>query len=201
VIDLEFRSFPAQMTSISEDSGPVIEGYALVWNALSVPLKHPKKGEFFERIAPGAFSDSLRAGVDVRCCSDHNIEHILGRTSAGTLSVVEDSTGVKFRCPLPDTSYARDMARSIERRDIQGCSFGMTHVRDQWTREQGMLIRTILSAKLIDVSPTADPAYRGTGLALRSLDSLEDFERQEREQDASEFVEAFRLRLDVRGKI
>jgi HK97 family phage prohead protease len=202
MIHAEFRSFPAEIASIAGETGKSIEGYAAIWGALSsVSFRHPKKGEFFERIAPGAFAESLRSGVDVRCCSDHNVEHILGRRSAGTLEVVEDSTGLRFRCTPPDTSYARDIFVSIERRDIQGCSFGMRNVRDQWSRENGKLIRTIVSADLVDVSPTADPAYTGTDVVLRSLDSLEDFERQEREQDASDFVEAIRLRLDVRGKI
>jgi hypothetical protein len=45
---------------------------------------------------------------DVRCLIDHNSSYVLGRTVADTLKLEVDDVGLRFRCELPNTSYARD---------------------------------------------------------------------------------------------
>ena len=38
---------------------------------------------------------------------------VLGRTTAGTLRLSEDSRGLKFECDLPDTTAGRDTYESV----------------------------------------------------------------------------------------
>ena len=45
-----------------------------------------------ESIAPGAFDDALQD--DVRALYNHNTDLVLGRTSAGTMEIRQDSYGL-----------------------------------------------------------------------------------------------------------
>jgi HK97 family phage prohead protease len=198
VIDREFRSFPAEISANPAESGPTIEGYAAVWGALtSVPIRHPKRGLFLERVARGAFAAEL-ATRDVGCYVDHDSAKPLGRTSAGTLSVWEDDRGLAFRCQPPATSYANDLMVSIARRDVPGCSVGMYVFEDSWSRDfDGTLIRTVTRAGLFDVSPTSQPAVTATDVALRSLDAFLRTEEERAEIDA--YLRYAEARLRVAG--
>src|SRR5579862_4104670 len=102
---------------------------------------------------------------------------ILGRLENGTLSVEEDSRGLKWRCQLnPASQQHRDIYESVKRGDINECSFAFT-VRDggeDWgeaTDERGarFIRRTITDCNLLDVSCVTNPAYgSGTTVAARS---------------------------------
>src|SRR5689334_3189025 len=74
-------------------------------------------GYFRERILPGAFTRALKED-DVRSLFNHDANLILGRTKAGTLLLEEDPTGLLTQTFPPDTSYARDLAVSMERGDV-----------------------------------------------------------------------------------
>ena len=74
-----------------------ITGYAARHNVLSGDL-----GGFRERIASGAFKRILATKPDVVCLFNHSDNAVLGRTTAGTLRLSEDSRGLKFECDLPD---------------------------------------------------------------------------------------------------
>jgi HK97 family phage prohead protease len=187
--ELERRSLAEPLTlEVREDNGTkrtVMAGYAAVFNQLSVPLGGGRS-EFVEKIQPGAFRDYLSAGGDVVALWDHDVSTVLGRRSAGTLRLAEDHHGLRVEVDLPDTQAGRDAAELVRRRDVQGMSFGFRNAKDAWTTEGGKKTRTIISAEVFDVSPTAFPAYRGTDVqvALRRLAS--DEERSSRAADEAE---------------
>jgi hypothetical protein len=64
-----------------DDGTPVLEGYAAVFNRWSVDL-----GGFRERIAPGAFTKTVRE-ADVVALWNHDDGHLLGRIASGTLTL------------------------------------------------------------------------------------------------------------------
>jgi hypothetical protein len=66
---------------------------------------------------------------------------------------------------LPETSYAKDLAESIKRKDITQNSFGFQVISDKWSEDQKK--RTLLEVKLFDVSPVTFPAYKQTSLSMR----------------------------------
>ena len=161
-----------------------ITGYAARYNVLSGDL-----GGFRERIASGAFKRILAANPDVVCLFNHSDNAVLGRTIAVTLRLSEDSRGLKFECDLPDTTAGRDTYESVQRGDLNGCSFAFMvddsrmcdykeeEIDDEEDGIRGMvkratraIIRTIRDfANLIDVSVVTHPAYPQTSVDARNL--------------------------------
>jgi HK97 family phage prohead protease len=155
---LELRAAPGAM--------PKITGYPAVFNSLSENLGH-----FRERVAPGAFKASIRAD-DIRALFNHDPMRVLGRNKAGTLTLREDAHGLAAEIDPPDIEWARDLVTSIERGDITGMSFGFDTLDDDWAVENGETVRTLRRVKLHDVSPVTFPAYPGTDVNVRSLESI-----------------------------
>lgn len=151
----------------SDDGEQRISGYAAMFNTLSENL-----GGFREQIHAGAFDRVLTD--DVRALFNHDPSFILGRTTAGTLQLDADATGLRYRIDPPDTQYARDLHKSIERGDVTQSSFAFQVGEDDWSEDDdGRLIRTIHSIKrLFDISPVTYPAYPDTSVAARNIDQF-----------------------------
>lgn len=146
------------------DGAKSIKGHAAVFNRDSTEMYG-----FTERVAPGAFTRAIQED-DVRGLFNHNPDYVLGRKASKTLRLAEDVVGLGFEIDLPDTQCARDLAVSIERRDITGCSFSFTTRADQWVyNDDGTAMRTLLDLRLYDVGPVTFPAYPDTDVAVRSM--------------------------------
>ncbi len=144
-----------------------ITGYAAVFNSRT------SIGDFFdELIKPGAFKKSLSdKNSDIRALFNHDWNKVLGRTKAGTLSLSEDDKGLRFELQLPNTTYARDLAESMERGDIDQCSFGFIVTGEEWDYNQEPALRTITDVELYEISIVSIPAYEETEASLvRSKD-------------------------------
>jgi len=146
-----------------EDGKKLIRGHAAVFNS------ETDLGWFRERIAPGAFTESIGKD-DVRALFNHDENFILGRNKAGTLTMREDEQGLYVEIDPPDTQVARDLVTSIERGDISQMSFGFQTIKDSWETEENAAkdLRTLEKVKLWDVSPVTFPAYQETDVAVRS---------------------------------
>lgn len=147
-----------------------VRGHAAVFDTPTM-IGPPGIG-FEERIAPGAFKKTIADGADVRFLFNHNPDLVLARSKSGTLSLVEDRVGLAVGADLAPTSVGRDLAILLERGDVSQMSFGFQVVKDQWettTRADGseVEVRTILEARLFDVSAVTYPAYDETDLAIR----------------------------------
>ncbi|EGQ3925574.1 HK97 family phage prohead protease, partial [Staphylococcus pseudintermedius] len=77
----------------NDDNDMFIEGYALKFDTWSENL-----GGFKETISKQALENTDLS--DVRCLVDHLPSQIIGRTTAGTLDLTIDDTGLKYRCKL-----------------------------------------------------------------------------------------------------
>ena len=167
--DIERRVFDMDRIETRDSDGDKpakLIGHAAIFNKLSDDL-----GGFKERIAPGAFADSL--GNDVRALFNHNPDLILGRTKAGTLALEEDKRGLRVEIDPPDTQVARDLMESVKRGDISQMSFGFFTLDDDFERKRdGTIIRTLKKVDLFDVSPVTFPAYPQTKIAMRSLETF-----------------------------
>ena len=173
---IETRSFAAELRA-TDDAKFELCGYAAKFNTRSKNL-----GGFYEQIARGAFSRSLKAGDDCRALFNHDKNIILGRRGNGTLDVSEDERGLKFRCQLNrDSQQHRDIYASVKRGDISQCSFAFTVNGDAGEDWQPLnekdeagntiaAIRTLKDVNLIDVSAVTYPAYNATGVQARSTD-------------------------------
>jgi HK97 family phage prohead protease len=169
---LERRLFAAQIRSergAGKEPSKMV-GYAAVFNSDSEDL-----GGFKEQIAPGAFTRALNDKQDVRALFNHDPNHILGRTKSGTLTLKQDEDGLNFECLMPDTQTARDLMTSLERGDIDQCSFGFMVRGEQWYDEKGKEVsawrgsrRVITDCDLFDVSAVTYPAYPATSVQARA---------------------------------
>ncbi|PCE05007.1 HK97 family phage prohead protease [Enterococcus hirae] len=153
--------------SNEETQTRTISGYAAVFNS---PTRLWE--DLDEVIAPGAFSRAISSS-DVRCLFNHDWSNVLGRTKSGTLRLSEDERGLKFEVDLPDTTVARDLIKSMERGDINQCSFGFIPTEETWDYNSTPMLRTIHEVELYEVSIVPLPAYEDTEAALRSKEDLE----------------------------
>lgn len=158
---------PVEMRAISADDSPgTAAGYAILFNQ-----EQDIGGYWIETIAPGAFTRSL-AQRDVVALHSHDSGRVVGRKGAGTLTLREDSTGLAFENPLPNTSDGRDLAVQIDRGDIPGMSFGFVTRKQEWDETVEPPRRTIIEADLFEITYTAIPAYPDTSVGLRSLEHI-----------------------------
>ena len=174
---------------LREDDGPPrIVGHAALFNSMSLDIGG-FMGGFRETIEPGAFDDAID-GSDIRSLFNHDSNIVLGRMSAGTLTVAEDDVGLLSETTPPDTQLVRDMVLTpMRRKDITQMSFAFSvkpgkagAVFDE--DDDGNVVRTIVAGgvrELYDTSVVTYPAYPDTTVAVRSLhDILETDEERKR---------------------
>lgn len=124
---------------------------------------------FRERVAQGALTKTLRES-DVFFLDWHDSHKVISRTSAGTLRLSTDSSGLDVESDM-DTriSYVNDVIANVENRNYQGMSFGFQVTKDEWTRgADGTDERTVRELALFEVSAVGSPAYTDTDAAIRS---------------------------------
>ena len=139
-------------------SGRTLTGYVATFG------NEARIGGFTESIAPGAFAASLASGQDVLALLDHKPDALLGRTKTGTLTLREDSKGLRFDLKLPDTQHGRDLVALAERGDLGGMSFGFIVTDEKWTGDK----RELRSVDLREISVVQSwPAYQQTEIQLR----------------------------------
>lgn len=141
-----------------------ISGYAATWHQPTTI-----GGEFREQLAPGCFTRTLRENPDVLAILDHDIGRVLGRTTAGTLSLKEDRTGLFFELlPDPTTPSGQEAIGTVRRGDVKGCSFAFRVKAERWEDGGDRLpLRTILDVDLYEITLTGMPAYPTTTASLR----------------------------------
>lgn len=144
---------------------PRLSGYAAVFGDVTEIA-----GLFTERIAPGAFADAVKRD-DVRALFNHDANYVLGRTTAGTLRLIEDERGLRYEADPPDTQWARDLMVSVQRGDVSQSSFAFEVTDEEWDyTNRAMPLRTIKQVRLYDVSPVTYPAYASTSVSARSVE-------------------------------
>jgi HK97 family phage prohead protease len=182
------RSF-FQMENIEirdADNKRAIAGYAAVFEKFSVPMF-----DFKEKIRAGAFKNSLEKN-NVRALWNHNSDLVLGSIKAGTLKLNEDEKGLHFELDLPDTQSGRDTFTTIKRGDVDGMSFGFRVLKQEWDESNPKnIIRTLIEIDLIEISPTAFPAYPSTNVKARTIeDDYHEFQDLKKNTDQSKNIRA-----------
>jgi HK97 family phage prohead protease len=164
---LETRNMAACELRAGAENEFAVSGLAARYNIAT------RIGSFTEKIAPGAFTRSLRAKSDVVCTFNHSQDHVLGRVKSGTLTLQDSAEGLRFRVQLDRKSQAhRDLYASVKRGDIDACSFAFLVPKDgdEWAGNE----RTLRSVDLKDVAVVTSPAYPGTSATARSNKADDD---------------------------
>jgi len=161
---LSRRDFTAAEQSID---GRTLAGYAAVYGQDSREIVENGR-KFVERIAPGAFNETLSSGADVKLFYNHDASMPLARTRSGTLKLRSDRNGLAFEATLPETTLGNDVRALIERGDLSGeMSFGFVVEEDSWSKDRSQ--RLVKRASLVEVSIVQDAAYPQTSSSLRSV--------------------------------
>lgn len=205
----------------AEASGqtPYLVGYSAVFNEWTT-LYSSSTWVWREIIRPGAFAAAIAERQDVRALLNHDPNFVLGRTTAGTLSLSERDKGLLQETKLSTSQTVQDLVViPVERGDISGMSLGFT-VRNGNTGQttvdkgDGTIIvkrageriteymkgdtlytdRELLALDLFDVTVATYPAYTGTSVGLRAGTDL-DFAAAETEAK-SRFEASISVRPD-----
>ena len=147
------------------ENNPHIEGYFAVFNST-----YDIMPGMSESIAPGAF-DGAEA-EDIRALTNHDTTLVLGRTTAGTLTIRQDEHGLWGDIAVnPNDSDAMNTWSRVQRGDVSQCSIGFEILDEEAEyREDGSAHWTIRKVKLWEVSVCTFPAYEETNVQARSAD-------------------------------
>lgn len=79
-----------------------VAGYAAKFGVLSHDM-----GGYHTRLRQGCFSSALET-ADCTLNLGHDDSRLLGRTTSGTLRLLQNGTGLWFDCDLPNTTAGAD---------------------------------------------------------------------------------------------
>ena len=178
------RGFVAEFRaagSDNENTGNIVEGVAAVCEQET--LIADAFGEFVEVIRKGAFDET--DFDDVRLLVNHDFNGIaLARSRRNNKSdkpntmqlTVDDNGDVNIKADLDteNNEQARALYSALSRGDMDGMSFCfyVGEENQRWHDRDGVKVREILKVdKVIEVSAVNFPAYGGTTINSRSLDS------------------------------
>jgi HK97 family phage prohead protease len=101
---------------------------------------------------------------------NHGMDPTIGDKPLGKpRTMKEDSQGLFVEVPLDDTSYNRDIIASLKSGALDGMSFRMSVIRDEWDKlDTDLPERTIQEIRLYEFGPVTFPAYKATEAGVRA---------------------------------
>lgn len=196
---IELVRFTPDAGDGSSRDGRTFYGYGAVFNR---PTRIDSwEGTFDEQFAPGAFAKTIRERTP-KIQFDHGHHPMIGSVPIGVITDIhEDTTGLYVEARLGSHPNIEFIREAIESGAINGMSIRFSVIREEWTNEagnvvsdyevaqvlegnhggHGVLLRTILEAKLDEVGPVVWPAYKDTTAAVRQLEPFEELLRQHNE--------------------
>jgi len=173
----ERRIIQSKLTLRSAGGKKFVSGYAARFRTKSSDL-----GGFKETLCPGcsrcagAFSRAIRERQDVKLLFNHDSNSLpLARTKSGTMTLTQDTNGLRFDAELGNNQFSADLAASVARGDLDGCSFAFKMRDESWGVDQeedgsDFPLRTLHDMDLFDVSIVNYPAYpTGTSVDVSSV--------------------------------
>lgn len=135
-----------------------------------------------ESISRNAFDGAL--GDDIRALIDHETRLVLGRTTAGTLTLRVDEHGLWGSIKINEAdSDAMNLYARVQRGDVSQCSFGFDILQERTdvNSDTGAVHWTIEKVKLYEVSCVTFPAYKETAIQARA-EEYRDIKKRENER-------------------
>lgn len=175
----ERRTFAATLEIRSDTAGstPVVAGYA---STTESPYDmYDAFGPYTEVIARGAFGKTLAESPKVQLLVNHG-GMSLASTTAGSLRLSEDSTGLHYEADLnPDRTDAANLIHALRDGAVDECSFAFRVERQSWSPDYAERRIDEVNLNRGDVSVVNLGANPNTPVAMRAqdvdawLDSLE----------------------------
>ena len=162
---------------------------------------------FREKIRKGAFDKSLRSRDEIKSFFNHNAGQVLATTRSDPPLYLEDTEkGLRFKAPIPPTSYGNDLSVNLQRKNVRGSSFQFSVDDDGEILvidEKGVIHREIISGTLYEIGPVTNRASTSTTASMRSAEeAFVECRRKLDKQagDAAKEVEASAADLQLKRK-
>lgn len=159
-----------------------IEGYVNAVERDSRPVICGECGKCVEQVKAGVFDKALRAAKNIDMLLNHNKSRKLASTTEGTLTLAEDSIGLRASADITDEETI-EKARSGK---LRGWSFGFRKLDSEIEARADKLPRRILKAiDIFEVSVIDDthtPCYAGTSIEMRAENETEEVEVRSSEE-------------------
>nr|DAI77690.1 MAG TPA: prohead serine protease [Caudoviricetes sp.] len=172
-----------KFTTRAEDGNLYIEGYFAVFGS-----EYRMWENAIETIDEDAFNETVDG--DVRALVNHDSTLVLGRTTAGTLTLRVDRTGLWGSILINQSDQdAMNLYERVKRGDVSQCSFGFD-ILDQSTEvmENGTTVWRLKKVELYEVSVVTFPAYEDTSVIARKKD-YEELQKRKKELWQKEMIQ------------
>ena len=172
-----------KFTTRAEDGNLYIEGYFAVFGS-----EYRMWENAIETIDEAAFIETVDG--DVRALVNHDSTLVLGRTTAGTLTLRVDRTGLWGSILINQSDQdAMNLYERVKRGDVSQCSFGFD-ILDQSTEvmENGTTVWRLKKVELYEVSVVTFPAYEDTSVIARKKD-YEELQKRKKELWQKEMIQ------------
>ena len=152
------------------------------------PVSSAWEGEFIERVAPGAFAQTIKEDRSaMRVLFDHGADPSLGNKPLGQIATLKErDDGPYYEVNLYNTDYNREQIVPLLRGELLsgkttgsalGSSFRFQVQEDKWNMRptvskrnpDGLPERTILKARVFEFGPVCFPANAGATASARSM--------------------------------
>jgi len=184
----QVRSLPQNFKTRDADGKLYIEGYFAVFDS-----PYPLWDGAEEVVKPGAFEGCLTQ--DVRALVNHDTTLVMGRTTAGTLVLKQDATGLWGQIEVNrDDTDAMNLYARVQRGDVSQCSFGFDIERETFVDLGDGRCRWEIEKvnPLYEVSVCTFPAYEATSVSARKqqLETIRQRETQVWRENMKKRLEA-----------
>lgn len=184
----QVRSLPQNFKTRDADGKLYIEGYFAVFDS-----PYPLWDGVEEVVKPGAFEGVLTQ--DVRALVNHDTTLVMGRTTAGTLLLKQDETGLWGQIEINrDDTDAMNLYARVQRGDVSQCSFGFDIERETFVDLGDGRCRWEIEKvnPLYEVSVCTFPAYEATSVSARKqqLETIRQRETQVWRENMKKRLEA-----------
>lgn len=184
----QVRSLPQNFKTRDADGKLYIEGYFAVFDS-----PYPLWDGAEEVVKPGAFEGVLTQ--DVRALVNHDTTLVMGRTTAGTLLLEQDETGLWGQIEVNrDDTDAMNLYARVQRGDVSQCSFGFDIERETFVDLGDGRCRWEIEKvnPLYEVSVCTFPAYEATSVSARrqQLETIRQRETQVWRENLKKRLEA-----------
>ena len=122
-----------------------LTGYAVLWNEKAIEING-----YTEVFRPYAFSQSI-AQSNVYALEEHK-QHKIAKQSDGTLTLVEDETGLRYEMTISERDISKYKGVSVQFNPIAHSQQGNVH--------------EVLTAQLIEISLVSNPCYDCTTITI-----------------------------------
>ena len=184
----QVRSLPQNFKTRDADGKLYIDGYFAVFDS-----PYPLWDGAEEVVKPGAFEGVLTQ--DVRALVNHDTTLVIGRTTAGTLLLKQDETGLWGQIEVNrDDTDAMNLYARVQRGDVSQCSFGFDIERETFVDLGDGRCRWEIEKvnPLYEVSVCTFPAYEATSVSARrqQLETIRQRETQVWRENMKKRLEA-----------